>query len=84
MTYQELTNIIESIGSTKKELEHLLNYSTNYLSSFSKKPIPKHIVTTIKLLKIMHDNKIDWKNELKNMDIAKNIHKGGKFENKSQ
>ena len=82
MTYKDLTNIITKLGTTKAELEQLLNYSKNYLSSFSRKPIPKHIVTTIKLLEVLHDNGIDFRAELKKMDIGKNPHKGGKFEKK--
>ena len=82
MRYQELTEIIDKIGSNKKELEQLLNYSENYLTSFSRKPIPKHIFTTIKLLEILYNNKIDYKEELKKLNLGKNIHKGGKFEKK--
>lgn len=82
MTYEELTSTIDKIGSTKKELEELLNYSKNYLSSFTAKPIPKHLITTIKLLEILYDNKIEYKTELKKMNLSKNLHKGGKFEKK--
>ena len=82
MTYQNLTDTITKIGSTKKELEELLNYSQNYFTSFTKKPIPKHIVITIKLIEALHDNKIDYKNVLQNMNLDKNPHKGGKFEKK--
>jgi hypothetical protein len=82
MVYQELTNIIDKIGSTKKELEELLNYSKNYFTSFTKKTIPKHIVITIKLIEALHDNKIDYRTELKKMNLDKNPHKGGKFEKK--
>lgn len=82
MTYEELTITISKIGSTKKELEELLSYSKNYLSSFTTKPIPKHLITTIKLLEVLHSNNIDYRSELKKMSIGMNPHKGGKFEKK--
>lgn len=82
MTYQELTEKIGQLGTTKKGLEQLLNYSENYLSSFTKKPIPKHVAITIELLVVLHVNKIDYKAVINQLDLSKNPHKGGKFESK--
>lgn len=82
MTYQELTAKIEQLGTTKKELEQLLSYSENYLSSFTKKPIPKHVAIIIELLVILHVNKIDYKKAINQLNLSKNQHKGGKFESK--
>lgn len=82
MTNEDLSNTINKLGTTKTELEQLLNYSKNYLTSFAKKPIPKHIVLMLKFLEILHDSNIDFKAELRKMDLSKNPHKGGKFEKK--
>lgn len=84
MTYEELTERVEHLGTTKKELEQLLNYSENYLTSFTKKPIPKHVAIIIELLTILHINKIDYKQAISQLDLTKNPHKGGKFESKDK
>lgn len=84
MTYQELTEKIEQLGTTKKELEQLLSYSENYLTSFARKPIPKHVALIVELLVVLHVNKIDYKEVINQLDLSKNPHKGGKFESKDK